>query len=550
MARKSRKGAAAKPAPRSMKLWRAALYIRLSVEFNSRRGDSLETQREIMEAHLALYPDIEIAGIYTDNGITGRTFEREAFQRMLADIEAGKINCVVVKDLSRLGRNTIDTGYYIEKYFPIHQVRFMAVNDQYDSEAADNSGSHITVPLKNMINEAYAADISKKVRSQAHQSMKAGEFIGARPPYGYRKDPENCHKLLPDENAAPVVRQIFTWAADGVPLNQMVKRLNEAGILTPSRYKASCGLIKHENLMGSGVWQTMTVTKILSDEVYTGDMVQGKTTAIGHKQVPTPPEDWIVVRGTHEPLVSRELFERARAARKQAARKYTRTTKTLYSENILRGRIFCGCCGKPLHRQRSKNKNRGDDYFYRCISNDRIQRDACQRPVSVREDRLFQAILTIIRKEAEVVMGNSLRLKQHSRHLEQDKAVTDREIAKLRQSAADSRKYLTGLYENLVSGILTAEEYQTLKANYEGTIDAVVQRVRELQRQQTERTTQAAAYISMADRLDGISKDSKLSALLVEQLIERITVNGPEDIAVQFRFESGFERVAEVLEDE
>ena len=302
--------------------------------------------------------------------------------------------------------------------------------------------------------------------------------------------------------------------------------------------------------MGSGVWQTMTVTRILSDEVYIGDMVQGKTTAIGHKQVPTPPEDWIVVRGTHEPLVSRELFERARAARKRAARKYTQTAKAPYSENILRGRIFCGCCGRPLHRQRSKSKNRSDDYFYRCISNDRIKKDACQHPVSVREDRLFQTILTIIRKEAEVVMGNSLRLKQHSRQLEQDKAGRDREIAKLRQSTADSRKYLTSLYENLVSGILTAEEYQTLKASYEGTIDAAVQRVRELQRQQTERTAQVAEYISVADRLAGVSKDSKLSALLVEQLIERITVNGPEDIAVQFRFESGFERVAEVLEDE
>ena len=550
MARKSRKGTAAAPAPRGMKLWRAALYIRLSVEFNGRRGDSLETQREIMEAHLALYPDIEVAGIYTDNGITGRTFEREAFQRMLADIEAGRINCVVVKDLSRLGRNTIDTGYYIEKYFPLHQVRFMAVNDQYDSEAADNSGSHITVPLKNMINEAYAADISKKVRSQAHQSMKAGEFIGARPPYGYRKDPGNCHKLLPDENTALVVRQIFTWAAESVPLNQMVKRLNEAGIPTPSHYKASCGLIKHENLMGSGVWQTMTVTKILSDEVYTGDMVQGKTTVIGHKQFPVPPEDWIIVRGTHEPLVSRELFEQARAAREVAAKKYTQTVKTPYSENILRGRIFCGCCGKPLHRQRSKNKSRSDDYFYRCISNDRIKKDACQRPVSVREDHLLQAILTIIRKEAEVVMGNSLRLKQHSGQLAQDKADAGREIAKLRQSAADSRKYLTSLYENFISGILTAEEYRTLKANYEGTTAAAAQRIRELQRQQAERTAQVAEYISMADRLAGISKDRKLSALLVEQLIERVTVNGPEDVLIQFRFESCFERVAEVLEDE
>ena len=156
MARKSRKNIAVPETPKrtAMKVWRAALYIRLSVEFNSNRGDSLETQRQIMEAYIALCPDIEIAGIYTDNGTTGRTFEREAFQRMLADIESRKIDCIIVKDLSRLGRNAIDTGYYIEKYFPLHGVRFIAVNDQYDSEDSESSGNHLIVPLKNMINTA------------------------------------------------------------------------------------------------------------------------------------------------------------------------------------------------------------------------------------------------------------------------------------------------------------------------------------------------------------------------------------------------------------
>ena len=546
MARKSRKGLqpAAKLPETGMKLWQAALYIRLSVEFNGKRGDSLETQREIMETHLASYPEIEVAGIYMDNGISGRTFEREAFQRMLADIEAGKINCVVVKDLSRLGRNTIDTGYYIEKYFPIHQVRFLAINDQFDSLSADNSGSHITVPLKNMINEAYAADISKKVRSQAHQSMRAGEFIGGRPPYGYRKDPDNCHKLLPDENTAPVVRRIFAWAAEGVPLNQIVKRLNEAGILTPSRYKASCGLIRHKSLIGSGAWQTMTVAKLLSDEVYTGDMVQGKTTVIGHKQIPAPREDWVMVRGTHEPLVSREVFEKARSAREQAARKYTPSEKNPYSKNILRGRIFCGCCGRPLHRERHSGR-----YFYRCISNDRIKQDACLRPVSVREDRLLPAIVTVLAKEAEAVVGNALRLKGPDSGMVKQRSKVSRELAGLRQEVSASGGYLASLYENLVTGVLTREEYQELKAGYESKIAAAEARARQLQVQQAELERQAADYISMGDILAGVRQDAQLSALLVEQLIERITVNGPEDISIRFRFESGFEQISEVCYD-
>ena len=153
MARKSRKNVVVQEtAPKAyMKIWRAAFYIRLSVEFNGKKGDSLETQRQIMEAYTALCPDIEVVKVYTDNGTTGRTFEREGFQRMLHDVDAGKINCIVVKDLSRLGRNTIDTGYYIEKYFPLHGVRFIAVNDLFDSEDAENSGSHLIVPLKNMI---------------------------------------------------------------------------------------------------------------------------------------------------------------------------------------------------------------------------------------------------------------------------------------------------------------------------------------------------------------------------------------------------------------
>ncbi len=409
MARKSRKNVAALDTPKqpAMKVWRAALYIRLSVEFNGKRGDSLETQRQIMEAYIALCPDIEVAEIYTDNGTTGRTFEREAFQRMLADVEAGKINCIMVKDLSRLGRNTIDTGYYIEKYFPLHGVRFIAVNDQFDSEDSENSGNHLIVPLKNMINEAYAADISKKVRSQLNQAMHDGEFIGGRPPYGYRKDPENCHHLLVNEDTAPIVRQIFQWIADGVALNEVVKRLNTSGVLSPGAYQASVGLVKSKRLIGGGNWNAWSIHKIVADEIYTGDMVQGKHTSVGHKQIVTKPEDWIVVRNTHEPLVSRELFDKVQAIRQAAAKKYMQNGKEPYTPNILRGRVFCGHCGKNLHRQKSEK------YFYRCITNDRTGKGTCPGNICyILEDDLFDTILTIIRQKAEVVMGEALRLKQ------------------------------------------------------------------------------------------------------------------------------------------
>ena len=543
MARKSRKHIAAMEEVPAIKVWRAALYIRLSVEFNGKRGDSLETQRQIMEAYVTLCPDIEVAEIYIDNGISGQTFERAAFQRLLNDIEAGKIDCVVVKDLSRLGRNTIDTGYYIEKYFPLHQVRFIAVNDQYDSEDGENSANHMIVPLKNMINEAYAADISRKVAAQQRQAMRDGEFVGSRPPYGYRKDPDNCHHLLVNEDTAPTVRQIFQWAAEGVALNDMVKRLNEAKVPTPGHYLASVGLITNQRLMGSGKWQTWTVGKILEAEVYIGDMVQGKSRTVGRKQVPTAPMDWIVVRDTHEALVSRELFELVQAVRQKAAVKYTVTEKKPYTENILQGRVFCGCCGKNLHRQKSHGR-----YFYRCITNDRLGKDACPGDIRyLKEADLFDTILVVIRQKAGAVMGSGLYLKRQDSKIAAKKAAVDREIDQLRGETEKNQALLKGLYENFVTGILTRAEYLELKEDYSGKVRTAVERVRELQAQQSELEALVKDCGSLADKLAAAEKDKALTARLVGQVIERVTVSGPGDVAIQFRFEDSFIRLARSL---
>lgn len=548
MARKSRKNVQAPAEPKShdMNVWRAALYIRLSVEFNGKRGDSLETQRQIMEAYIALCPDIEIADTYTDNGITGRTFEREGFQRMLEDVESGKVNCIVVKDLSRLGRNAIDTGYYIEKYFPLHHVRFIAVNDQYDSEGADNSGEHIIVPLKNMMNEAYAVDISRKVKAQQHQSMKEGDFVGGRAPYGYRKDPANCHKLLVNEETAPVVRQIFQWTIEGVPLNVIVRRLNEANVPTPGFYSASIGLITSKHSMGSGKWQTWTVGKILSSEVYIGDMVQGKHIKVGHKQILTKPEDWVIVRNTHEPIISREMYAKAQSIREQAANKCKTQAKIPYTENILRGRVFCGSCGKNLHRQR----HQCGYYIYHCISNDRIGKGTCKQRVYVREETLFRMIVTIIRQEAENIIGNSLRLRQKDAKVSAQKAETEAEIARLRQETENNRAYQASLYQSFISGVLTRSEYQEMKEGYKRKISDAVERVRLLQEQQKELESQREAYFNLADRLAAVSEDTALTAALVDQVIERVTVNGDDDVSIQFRFEGGFDRLMEVLDNE
>ena len=379
-----------------------------------------------------------------------------------------------------------------------------------------------------------------------NQAMHDGEFVGGRPPYGYRKDPENCHRLLVNEDTAPIVRQIFQWTIDGVSLNVIVKRLNEGGIMTPGYYLAHIGLITSKQLMGNGKWQTWTLRKILTDEVYTGDMVQGKHTNVGHKQVPTKPEDWIVVHDTHEPIISREMFAKVQAIREQVAEKAkNRAAKVPYTENILRGRVFCGCCGKNLHRLRSSGH-----YIFHCISNDRIGKGACDAKIYVREADLFSTIVTIIRQKAEVALGDAMRLKQCDGSIAAQKAQVDQEISELQHQTVKNKALLASLYESFVKGILTRSEYLEMSVDYSQKISGAVERVHQLQTRQAELEQQMKQLTSMADKLAAVDKDTTLSALLVNQLIERVTVNSPDDVSICFAFESGFERMMEVLTDE
>ena len=356
MARKSRKNQTATPVCDTSLYIRTALYIRLSVEDNKKRGHSIENQKLVLENFLAGRPEFVVYNTYVDNGATGTNFHRPGFQQMLSDIEAGLIDCVIVKDLSRLGRNSIDTGYYIEQYFRAHQIRFIALTDQFDTADASNLHGGIMLPLKNMINEAYALDIGRKIKAQARQAMKDGEYIGARAPYGYRKDPENCHKLLIDPEAAEVVFQIFQWAYEHVGLNDIARRLNEQGIQTPSHRKRATGEITHENLVGSGKWQTRTVAKILDSEVYTGDLVQGKTKIVDHQQVQADEDNLIIATNTHEAIISHEVFEAVKAYRRQVCEESKAHEVDPYTPNIFKGKVFCAHCGGSLHRQRNKRK--------------------------------------------------------------------------------------------------------------------------------------------------------------------------------------------------
>ena len=539
MARKSRKQRLAPMSAPSLYV-HVALYIRLSVEDNKKRGCSVENQKLVLNDFLADKPDFVVYDTYIDNGATGTNFHRPGFQQMLSDIEAGHIDCVIVKDLSRLGRNSIDTGYYIEQYFHTHNVRFIAVTDQFDTADPGSLHSGIMLPLKNMINEAYALDIGRKIKAQARQAMKDGDYIGARAPYGYRKDPDNCHKLLIDEDTAPVVRQIFEWAHGHVALNRIVRNLNEMGITAPSHYKKSTGEITSPGLIGSGKWQTRTVMKILESEVYTGDLVQGKTKIVDHQQVKAGEDNLIIARRTHEPIISYELFTAVQEYRKQICEESRAVPKRPYTPNIFKGKVFCADCGRSLHRQRAERKKGPDVYWFHCLTNSRVAKDSC-KGVMMQETELIATVTAILEKELSVALGMSLPLFQLEAKQKKDKDRLKTQMSARRQETEKKRRLIRGLYENFVQGILTNEEYFELKADYEESIRTLSGEIEALEKDMDALDSRLVRYRAMEKDAKSLTQDHALTAELIDRLIERIEIDHERNIHVTFRFKSEFQ---------
>ena len=547
MARKSRKTTTPAAVSEIEATCRAAIYVRLSVEDKQSGTASIETQQLIIAQFLERHPEITVYHTYIDNGATGTNFHRPGFQQMLSDIEAGLVNCVIVKDLSRLGRNTIDTGYYIETYFPQRGVRFIAVNENYDTANPDDAGFGILIPLRNMINEAYALDIGRKIKASQRQLMKDGKYIGARTPYGYLKAEDDCHQLIIDPVTAPVVRQIFGWAYEGAGLNTIAVRLNEAGITAPSHYKRDMGEITHDNLIGSGKWQTFTVTKILHSEVYTGDLVQGHTKIIDHKQVKAGPENLTVVRGTHEAIISRELFDAVQKILEATAQASKARTVRPYTANILKGKVFCAHCDKSLHRQRCVRKKTADRYIFHCLTNSRTAHGACPG-VFIYEEELLEALTGTILDNLDAVLGKYALCMEAPEQQRKTREELEQKIVckKLEQTRLGDLS--RGLYENLTLGVIGKDEYFSLRERYDAQLAQINEDLEQLEKGLAAIEAQIKKIQTVRRDAQSIRKDRALTAELVDRLIERIDITTEKHISVDLKFQSEYDSYGEVLE--
>lgn len=542
MARKSRKNiveTVANIEPERV-FYNAAAYTRLSSDDKKKRGDSLETQHDIIENFVAMSSDIRIVETYTDNNATGTNFDRPGFQRMLADAESGRINCIIVKDLSRFGRNAIDAGYYIEKYLPALGVRFIAVTDSFDSNDGDGAGGScggIILPLKNLIAESYALDISRKCKSVQRQYIREGKFVGRMAPYGFAKDPQDCRHLVIDPEAADVVRKIFDWAAQRMGTGEITRTLNDEGILPPSHYKRAKGFIENDKLVGIQYWQIRTVREILHDRVYVGDMEQGKSRTVNGKEIPTDPSEWICVKNTHEPVISLELFDKVQIILQQTYErdKAVRREAIPYSPHIFKGKVYCAHCGQPMHRHR---QNKDGIYWYRCETQWKIKKDACFQ-VSVKEADVKSSIIETLHRQTEAILGEYI-------HTEREcggalEAVAEARLREISRKQQDSGRFLKSLYESMVNGLITPDEFVSMKADYEAKIEALSQEADEMRRQRREREAAAHDARDVADATSEAIVENMLTADIASRLVDKILVSRDKSFEVQFCFEDDAE---------
>lgn len=447
-------------------LWLVAAYIRLSREDGNDESMSVTNQKKIIGEYLetSFQGEFTLVGYYIDDGATGTDYERPGFQRMIHDMETGNVNCIICKNLSRMFRNYSDQGYFLEKVFPVHGTRFIAVGDpQVDSYLHPEAIEGLEVPINGLMNDRFAAKTSHDVRNTFATKRRKGEFIGAFAPYGYQKAPDNKNALVIDREAAEVVQKIYQWFVyEGMSKSRIAHRLNEAGILSPAVYKRKKGLLFYCPQMGNhdGLWSPASVSAVLKNRMYTGTMVQGKQTVVSYKvhdRIAVPEEKWCLVPGTHEPIIEEELF--AKAADLQ-----TKTARTAPAEkrlHLLAGMLRCADCKKVMTRQKM-----GELVYYYCRTHREKSPHACTKH-AVKEDMILKMILASI--QIHVFLS---AFPKEGRGGGELTAVSD-ETARIvgiigrREKELDRNRELSdGLYDDWKNGDISKEEYIRLKARY------------------------------------------------------------------------------------
>ena len=535
-----------------------ALYLRLSKEDgdvasgSKNESNSIANQKSLIMDYLQSRPEFWVVSVREDDGFSGTDFNRPAFQAMMEDVKKGVINCIIVKDLSRFGRNYIEVGRYLEKLFPMLGIRFIAVNDNYDSLEADTTHD-IVVPFKNLINDSYCRDLSVKIRSHLAIKRKNGEFIGAFACYGYLKDENNRNQLVVDTYAGQVVKDIFRMKINGMSQYRIADALNEQGILSPMEYKKYLGSHFESSFKVNpkAVWTAKAVTRILTNEVYTGVLVQGKQTTPNHKvkvRQEVDETDWIRVENAHESLIDRVLFDIVQ----NLMGRDTRTSPNETQVFPLSGLVYCGDCGHPMVRKISRytKKEKADTaqtygYF---LCSEKCGKGGCSWH-RISENDLMGAVLGAVNLHIQKVLDVQEALQQienaPSRQLMIQKYQERLSMKEEERKKAERLKI--GIYEDLKDGLLDKEEYQKLKAEFDSRIAEADAAVKELKRQIAGLEGSRSANAPWMNYFQQFGCLEQLTRWAAAIIINKILVYEDNRIKITFNFEADLNRIQEIL---
>lgn len=528
----------------------AAMYLRLSRDDSVKapqgeqgtskaESNSIGSQRELIRSFLNGQEDMELYDSYVDDGFSGSNFNRPEFKRMMEDIEAGRVNCVVVKDLSRFGRDYIETGRYLEKIFPALGVRFIALTDRYDSLSADAGERQIVLPVKNFINDSYCRDISTKVKSQLAVKRKNGECLSPFAVYGYCKSGEDRNRLVVDEYAAEVVRRIFYWRIEGMAVSAIAGKLNELHILSPSEYKRAMGLNYRGGFAGGSgsKWSNTSVKRILTNEVYLGHLLQGKTEKVNYKvkkSIGKPREEWVRVENTHEPIVSESDFETVRNLLKADGRISPRNG----SVSPFMGLLFCGDCGEQMIRRAVMYKGSGRTYY---ICSTKNRGEGCSRH-SIEENVLKELVGTAVRRYANDFLAQQKLFEQVRGKEANMEAVAgcQREIARLKREQDKYYGLCEGLYEDLAQNVVTKAEFECLYREFQKKAEEM-SRAQKQQQELIRKMLQngAASVERLAKFRDSLRLD-EIDRHTLTSLVKRIDIYENKRIEIEFYFQDEY----------
>ena len=564
MARKSRKaqvqGTPVVEIKKETTALSTAIYARLSVENSGKDddGNSLQNQIAVCEDYLDGCPHLRLTEVYSDNGRTGTVFDRPAWNRLMDDVRSGKIQCIVVRDLSRFGRDYVETGNYLEKIFPALGTRFISVKENFDSFTASGSTETLSVSLQNLVNAIYSRDISKKVSTALRAQMETGTFRNRNLPYGYLWNEDKTAYVV-DEEAAAVVRQIFEWKLREVSVYTIVERLKADGIESPERHKRRAGTRNGDNIQGEG-WCPSTIRGILQNRAYIGEMICGKSeTALykGLKKHVTETDKWIVVPDAHPPIVSVSDFEAVErqmqedSAHRETAMEWSADIRAGMID-LFAGKIFCADCGKRMYYKRQRIcgcKNVTFRGVYDCSTHVRRGHATCFNHF-IRQDALNEKVFNAIRDQLQVALDYE-KLLLAMRGGSGEASVREKHKAavasvKLRLNALKKKR--AGLYESYVEGILNEEEYAFAKQTYEEQYEALSRLLDEA----VERRERFLQSISPENKwltmMRGVSEETKLTQELVDAIIKRVLVYDKDHIEVELNYNDVFEAMCECVE--